>query len=121
MLLFLYTHLIEALVVLSDSKRVEVLLHAEVFAHITAFQPSREVDRHEPADDVTTSRNELSNDVELDLIPKGRFQSVLLHHSSKLLAVVPLVNLYLMDGFFGFRVFHRTGVSLVGKGSGFFG
>ena len=66
--LLLHPHFVQHVVVLCDPDFVEISHHDEVFADVSTFQPSSEIVRHEPADDITATRDDFADDLIFDFV-----------------------------------------------------
>ena len=54
--------------VCSDPDFIEISHHDEILADVSAFQSPCEVVRHEPADDITTGRDDFADSVIFDFV-----------------------------------------------------
>jgi len=90
-------HLIEHTVVLGNAKLVEVLLHDEVLAHVAPLEPTGEVVRHEPADHITTRRDQLGDQEEADLDDSADLKVIGLHEFENRGAMFPFIGLDLAE------------------------
>ena len=100
MLLFLDAHIVQHLIVLRDAKRMEIMHHAEVLADVAALQSAREVERHEPTDDVAGTGDDLADDMETEFIVLRHRDTIQPHDGEHFVAVAPFIHLDLPDSRF---------------------
>src|SRR6478609_325471 len=98
MFLLFDAHLIKNMIMLRYTKLVKVLHHPKVLAYIPAFQSTRKIKRHEPTDNVTRERNNLTNNMESELVISRYRNIVNSHNGQHFFAMIPLVYLNLFNG-----------------------
>src|SRR5688572_10718162 len=100
---------------------MEVAHHHKILANIAALEFAGEKVRHEPPNDIATSRDELSDDIIPRLEISRNRHSILLHDGEDMSAMRPLILLDSPNRRFRLRIPHCSRVPNVGKRRGPFG
>ena len=120
-LLLLDAHFIEDIIVAGDAKFIEVSHHDEVLADISAFQSSRKIVRHKPANQIAAGRDDPTKNMILDFEVTRDGNTVLLHDREHGFPVLPFIKFDLPDCSFLLRIPDRAGMPDIGKRRGFLG